>query len=171
MFAVNIALALFMRLFYNAALLTIANTVMLCAVLWPCAWSDRKVFVIPNRVLLIGLLSRGVLLAAQCLVQPEDAGYYLIRSALAAAVLIVICALCRQLSSNGLGLGDLKLMGLMGFFLGTDLIWEAMLFSMLSAFVYSLALLITRKATRKTEIPFAPLLLTGTVLAAFLTSM
>ncbi|MCD7754241.1 MAG: A24 family peptidase [Clostridiales bacterium] len=171
MFVVSVAMALFMRLFYGTDLLTIINTVALCTVLWTCAWSDYKVFLIPNRILLIGLLERGVLLAVQCLMDPENLVYYLVRSLLAAVVLLAVCGLCRLISAKAIGFGDIKLMALMGLFLGTDLIWAAMLFSMVAVFLCSLVLLLTKRADRQTEIPFAPFLLVGTVLAAFLTSV
>ncbi len=171
MLAVNCALAVFQRLYYGDSMLQILNTLCLCTVLWMCTWCDVKAMLIPNRVLLIGLLARGLLLAAELLTAPETVLGNLLRCAAAALVLLVICLICRVLSPQSVGFGDVKLMMLMGFFLGVEKIWETMLVSMVAAFLYALFLLVAKHANRKTAFPFAPVLLAGTVLAAFLTNI
>ncbi len=171
MFPVNIALALFMGLYYRDGFLNILNTLCLCAVLWPCAWCDAKVFLIPNRILLVGTLAKCGLLAVEALSNIAMLPAVVLGSVVSAGILLVVCLLCRLLSPNSIGFGDVKLLMLMGFFLGTDRIWGAMILSMAVTFVYALGLLLFGKATGKTEMPFAPLLLAGTVLAGFLTSV
>ena len=168
---VNIAAACFMRAMYQDTVLVIANTLALLAVLWACAWIDKKSFRIPNRILLLGLGMRLIFIAIEIIITPSEFRFVLLTSAIAAGVLLVTSLLCRLISPNAIGFGDVKLLALMGFFLRTDRILGAMIFSMLCAFLYSLYLVAFKKATRKTELAFAPLLLVGTLLAVFLTTV
>ena len=164
-------IAAFMYFFYQDSLWSIWNALLLCAVLWACAVSDRKAMLIPNAVLLCGVGLRVVLLCMEAILLPEEIVYDLIGSAVAAAGLCVLTLLCRLLSRGAIGFGDIKLLTVMGLFLGLSRIWGSLLISMLCSFFYCVFLLITKRATGKTEIPFAPILLVGTVLSLFLTSV
>lgn len=168
---VNLAVAMFMRLFYGDSVLDIVNMVALLSVMWPCAWIDRKSFLIPNRLLIFGLAIRVLLIAVSVFTAPAEFVHLLLGSVVAAVALLLVSLLCRLISPGSIGFGDVKLLMLMGVFLGTDRIWGAILFSMITAFFYSLFLILTKRATRKTEIPFAPLLLAGTILASVFTTV
>jgi leader peptidase (prepilin peptidase)/N-methyltransferase len=65
---------------------------------------------------------------------------------------------------GGMGFGDVKLAGVLGLFLGF-LGWPELVVGTFSAFVlgglFSIALLLTRRATRKSGIPFGPWMLAG----------
>jgi leader peptidase (prepilin peptidase)/N-methyltransferase len=168
--AINVAAVFFQKWYYDTAVLTTVNIALLLAVLWPCALVDGMEFRIPNRILLVGLLARCVTLGVALVMEPQEIGYILLQCGVAAIALLIVSLFCRLLAANSIGYGDVKLLMLMGFFLGTAGIWGAMLFSMLVAFVYSVYLLLTKKADRKTEIAFAPFLLIGTIAAAVLTN-
>ena len=168
---VNIAAACFMRAMYHDTILVIANTLAMLAVLWASAWIDGKSFRIPNKILIAGLGMRVLLIAIETILAPSEFRYILLGSVIAAVALLLVSLLCRLMSPNAIGFGDVKLLALMGFFLKTDRIMGAMIFSMLCAFFYSLYLVAFKKATRKTELAFAPILLIGTLLAVFLTTV
>jgi leader peptidase (prepilin peptidase) / N-methyltransferase len=91
------------------------------------------------------------------------------RAALAGLSLLVLYLVLALINPSGLGLGDVKLAGLLGAFLGW-LGWQQLLIGTLAAFVCSalvaLALLATRRATKKTEFPFGPWMIAGTVIGA-----
>ena len=91
------------------------------------------------------------------------------RAALAAAMLLALYLVLALINPSGLGLGDVKLAGLLGAFLGW-LGWQQVLLGTLAAFVCSalvaLLLLATRRATRKTEFPFGPWMVAGAVIGA-----
>ncbi len=75
--------------------------------------------------------------------------------------------LIQLLISRGswVGMGDVILGILMGTVLGWKLLIVALFISYISGTIISLWLLAANKATRKTKIPFAPFLVTGTILA------
>lgn len=93
----------------------------------------------------------------------------LARAALAAGILLTVYLVLALINPSGLGLGDVKLAGLLGAFLGW-LGWQQVLLGTLAAFVCSavvaLVLLATHRATKKTEFPFGPWMIAGAVIGA-----
>jgi len=68
---------------------------------------------------------------------------------------------------KGLGFGDVKLVFLMGLFLGFPGIFVALFFAFLVGAMTGLALMIWGHKTLKSELPFAPFLVAGTFFALF----
>ena len=91
------------------------------------------------------------------------------RAAAASALAVAGYFLLAFISPAGLGLGDVKLAGVLAGFLGW-LGWSEVLFGMLSAFalgaMVSLVLLAAGRVKRDSEIPFGPLMVAGAALAA-----
>lgn len=167
----NCGVAAFMQLFYHSSILEITQVLLTLCALWSCAWIDGKMFLIPNKILLAVGAMGAVVLGLQCLLDQEFARFYLISSATAAVALLIATLLCRLVSRNALGMGDVKLVMLMGFLLRHDRVWPCIFVSMICSFFYSLFLLIVKKADKKTEIPFAPILLVGTLVASIITTV
>lgn len=171
MVAINIAVALFVRGYYGTDFADLFNIILTITILWVCAWTDRKYFLIPNKVLFTGFVIRCFLLSANALLKPQLFGYHLVSSVGASITLMIASLLCRLVSPGSIGFGDVKLLMLMGFCLQNDRVWVAVLFTMILSFFYSLFLIVFRKADRKTEMPFAPLLLMGTIVASIITTV
>src|SRR5437764_61444 len=126
----------------------------------PCAAIDLERRIIPNRITGPGALVALVVGLAL------DPGGELTRvlSALAAGGFLFIASLLRP---AGMGMGDVKMTGMMGLFLGRSV--AVALFAALIASVVTGAALATRRgvyAARKTALPFGPYLAFGGVLAA-----
>ena len=66
-----------------------------------------------------------------------------------------------------MGVGDVKLAFFMGLFLGFPKILVALFLSFLIGAAIGLGLVTVGKKTLKSEVPFAPFLVTGTFLAMF----
>lgn len=167
----QVAVALALTLYYGVVWQDLLRTLLALAILWPCAWADAQVRLIPNRVLLPGTVLCAALLAVEILLQPQQALYFAVRALLAGAALLLTALLCRALSPQAVGMGDVKLLGVLGFCLGMDLVWPALFFGFLLLFVVCVFLLLTHRVSRSDSVPFAPFLLAGTVLAAFLTGI
>lgn len=150
------------------SMLYTVGAVCLVVVLWVCAWSDLNACLIPNRVIVVGLLEWALLCAVRVMIAPGEAGHLILNCMTAAGLVTVAGFLCRLVASGALGFGDIKLMFCMGLFLGLDMTWNAMLCSMLVIFAVSVVLLLTKRVTRKSSVPFAPALLAGTLLAILL---
>lgn len=168
MWASNMILALFLTTVYAAKPLAVLRMVCLCTVLYACAWTDCRAYLIFNKILLAALLvCIGLFLIEACL-EPVNVRYTLIGSGICAAALLLAGLLCRVLVPGSVGFGDLKLFIILGLFLGADSTWSAIFYTLLASFAVSVCLLVTKRASRKSVMPFAPFLLLGTLLSAFL---
>jgi leader peptidase (prepilin peptidase)/N-methyltransferase len=84
---------------------------------------------------------------------------------IAAGLLYLLLAL---IYPSGMGWGDVKLAGLIGLYLGwfgATVLLAGLLAGYLLAALTGIALLVTRRATRKSQIPFGPFMLAGALIA------
>jgi leader peptidase (prepilin peptidase)/N-methyltransferase len=128
---------------------------------------DLAVLRLPDRILAPAYLAFFLLLALAALV--GDGWGRFGRAVLAALVLLVGYCLLALARPSGLGLGDVKLAGLLGGFLGW-LGWSETLLGTLAAFalggIGAAVLLVTRRTTRSGELPFGPWMVLGALAGA-----
>ncbi|HXK40750.1 MAG TPA: prepilin peptidase [Candidatus Paceibacterota bacterium] len=119
---------------------------------------DICYFTIPDRILaLLAIAAVGLKL----LTGNADFPYLLI-SALGLTAFFAILFLVSK--GRWIGLGDIKLIFLMGFLLGYPMGYVAIVSSVWLAAIFSVILLIQKKATAKTEIPFGSFLSVTTII-------
>ena len=127
---------------------------------------DLRHRLLPNRVIGPALVAGALLLTGAAAVDGrwDD----LARAALGAVVLFAIFLVLALISPSALGMGDVKLAGLLGLHLGW-LGWDAVLLGAAAGFVVqavlSLVLLASRRIDLRGELPFGPAMLAGAVLA------
>ena len=143
--------------------------IALLSILWPVAYMDFKSLRIPNIFILAGLAYRIIALPFELVFEPADIWRSAGADLIAAAVLGVSTFLCGLVVKNSIGLGDVKLLIVMGLLLGLTGIWSAIFVSLFISFAISIILLITKKKKRKDVIPFAPSIMLGTYISVFLT--
>jgi leader peptidase (prepilin peptidase)/N-methyltransferase len=92
-----------------------------------------------------------------------------LRACLAALAVTIVYFVLAFIAPSGMGLGDVKLSGLLGAFLGW-LGWAEVLVGTLAAFVigglFAVLLLVARRARRDTAFPFGPWMVAGAVVGA-----
>ena len=127
----------------------------------PVTLIDLDHRIIPNTLMLVGTV---VSLAIVLLTQPDSLTEHLIAAAGAGGFLL-IAALAYP---AGMGMGDVKLAGVMGLFLGRA-VGPAMLVALVAGSVVGAAIIARKGATegRKTAIPFGPYLAFGGVVGLF----
>ncbi|MCV2489997.1 A24 family peptidase [Geodermatophilus sp. YIM 151500] len=144
------------------AFLALAGTGVLLTVI------DLRHRLLPNRVVGPAFAAGALLLAAAALVTGEWA--VLGRAAAGAAVLFAGYLGLALLSPGGLGMGDVKLAGLLGLHLGW-LGWTALAAGAVLGFVVQAALALVLLAVRRIglrgELPFGPAMLVGAALAVW----
>jgi leader peptidase (prepilin peptidase) / N-methyltransferase len=111
-----------------------------------------------------------VVCAAALLVDAAVLGSWgaLLRALAAAAAAFLLAAGVAAISGDGLGFGDVKLLGLLGLVLGWvgwGVLLAGVFLGLLTGTVLSLVLVATRRAGWRTALPFGPPLLIGAVLA------
>ncbi|MHA7306321.1 prepilin peptidase [Arthrobacter sp. TMN-49] len=126
---------------------------------------DIKHQLLPNRIVFPSAAIAGVLLLSASLFM-HDAGTAL-RTLLGGTVLWVVYVVLRLVSPSSMGYGDVKLAFVLGLYLGF-IGWSAVLWGTFLAFVlgalWGLALMVTKKGTGKTQIPFGPFMLAGALI-------
>ena len=160
-----------MRVYPSNTLIDNMKLITLMAVLVTVAVTDMREMIIPNRVILAGIVLR-LLFAVAELVTLRRAYLRILRADMLAVGLVVILLLISGLIiKNGIGMGDIKMMLVMGLFQGLYGLISSLFFSLMVSFFIAIAMLITKKKTRKDAIPFAPSVLIGTTISVFLTGM
>jgi leader peptidase (prepilin peptidase)/N-methyltransferase len=133
------------------------------AVLVPITFIDLDHHIIPDRIV---LPAAGVGLAYSMLLDPSRWWQYII-SGLGAALFLFVIAL---LWAGGMGMGDVKLALLLGFVLGPQVV-VGLFAAFLFGGVVGMALLASRRKTRKDRVAFGPFLSGGAVLSLFVGSL
>jgi|SRR5580704_7823543 leader peptidase (prepilin peptidase)/N-methyltransferase len=141
---------------------TIALSVVLILLVVPAAVIDLEHRIIPNQITALGAVLALVIGLA---LDPAGEPARLIGGA-AAGGFLLLAALAYP---GGMGMGDVKLAGMMGLFLGSA-VAPALLVALLAGVTLG-AVVIARKGAnegRKTAVPFGPFLALGAVFAVFL---
>lgn len=140
----------------------------LCAITIALAAIDLDTQKLPNVIVLPSIVVAGVLLA----VASAGSGDWeaLVRAAIGSAALFSFYLALALIYPSGMGFGDVKLAAVLGMYLAW-LGWGAFLVGAFSAFllggVFSIGLLLARKAGSKTAIPFGPWMLLGAGIGIF----
>lgn len=141
------------------------------ALLFVAAAVDFRERIIPNRLILYGIGFRAVLLLAEVYFEREAVVITLCSELLAAAGIFVVCMVFLLMMRNSIGMGDIKLFMVMGLYLGLYSMLDAIMSSLVIAFICAVGLLLTHKKGKKDSLPFAPAVLAGTYLSVFLTGI
>ncbi|MBR22657.1 MAG: prepilin peptidase [Microcella pacifica] len=152
----------------TAVLPLIAELVVLLALLYLAAVSialaaiDLDVHRLPNSIVLPTYLVGGVTLTVAAISTGDLVS--LARAAAGAGILFAFYLVLALIAPRGMGMGDVKLAGVLGLFLGW-FGWEALAVGALAAFLlgglYGVILILARRARRTTGIPFGPWMLAG----------
>ncbi len=117
---------------------------------------------IPNRITYPAVVGGVVLLGVAVMVDPGSGSWP--RGLVAGLVTFGTFFLLGVAARGGLGMGDVKLMGLVGLFLGFrgwDVLFLGVVFGALAGGIPALVLLLTRRAGRRDELAYGPPLILG----------
>lgn len=131
----------------------------------PIAWKDYREHIIPN-LYLIYVLRFFIPVFLINLIVKNDYLISIVLSKFSGAVLGGgIFLISMLISPKGIGAGDVKLYGVMGFLIGIKAIFNVMLYALILGAVSSIVLLMTKKKSRKDELPLAPYTFFGLLFA------
>lgn len=157
--------------FPSNTLLVNGRLLSLLAVLFVAANTDARYRIIPNALVLTGLVLRVIFWLIELITSP-DTFWSIIKNDLLACLLVVAFVLVGVLLvKGGIGMGDVKLMLVMCLFQGFYGVISSLFFSLFAAFVYSIIALLIKKKTKKDSVAFGPAILLGTMVSVFMTGM
>lgn len=151
------------------------HSCLLISLLIPIAWIDAKGYIIPNSLILVGLVT-GTVATLLIGLTHHPPSYLIDRliGAVAGGVSMALIAIAgaflfRKSVADAMGLGDIKLMILIGLFLGG---WPHLLvvimFSAFTGSIVGLSLIaLGKKSGGESKIPYGPFLAIGALLDLF----
>lgn len=150
---------------FSYSILKILRYLILYAALFFLAWIDHKQRRIPNKILSRLLALRAILLVAEGAMFPRMALVIALSSVLGMLLGGGMFLLARFLSKGGVGMGDVKLFAVIGSYVGSGSIMTVTFLTIVISAAYSIVMLAVKKVRWKEEIPFAPFIWIGTMLA------
>jgi leader peptidase (prepilin peptidase) / N-methyltransferase len=147
--------------FANDSAVSIVLGVVLILLIVPAALIDIEHRIIPNQITALGaILAIAIGLALDPAGEPER-----LIAGVAAGGFLLLAALAYP---GGMGMGDVKLAGMMGLFLGAA-VAPALLIALISGVLVGAGIIARQgaHAGRKTAIPFGPFLALGALVAIF----
>lgn len=152
-------------IFFEYGILKMLRYLILVVALFVIAWKDKKEQIILNKHLMILLGIRCFLLIMEWLMYPAYGLGIIFSAVMGFLIGAIVFGICYLLSRGGMGAGDVKLMAVLGFYLGGSVIMSVMVLAVFCSAIYSIINLIRKKTSLKAEIPFAPFVMIGTILA------
>ncbi|MCD5401720.1 A24 family peptidase [candidate division NPL-UPA2 bacterium] len=138
----------------------IYNHIGVLIILLLASITDIKHKIIPDMLLLAGLLV-GILLFALNPLQP------LITMLINITIIFTVLLLLYFLSKKAIGLGDVKLITLLGLYITLNEVFAVALIAVLLSGLFSATLLVLKKVKKDSTIPFAPFLLVSSVIVFY----
>lgn len=143
------------------SLINFTQAIVLWDSLLAVAFIDYKVKKIPNFSLVFILIVRVLFIIVGAINAPNNLKYELFQSVLGMFVGGFIILACLLISRGGIGAGDFKLFAVLGLYYGLSGIIQIMMYSLFFAAIYSIVMLISKKAKLKTTMAMAPFILCG----------
>lgn len=165
------AVGLMLNSFYERELIFVIKRLLILAVLWAAAVTDYSEMRIPNKLLVVGIICRIVVLPFEVIFASDVVLDFLKSEGFALLGVTLICVICAFIVKGGLGMGDIKLLMVMSLFLGVEGICYSMFISVVFSSITAIIFLLTKKKGKKDTIPFAPFVLLGSVISFILSGV
>ena len=126
---------------------------------------DGQLYIIPNMLVSAAAVLWLLVVAWSVLAEKNTLLFSLLYSLIGFSFGGGALFVCRVLMKNSLGFGDVKIMAVTGAVCGFYKTFNILFYGLLICSVYSICLLLLKKADRSTEVPLAPFLFAGLVAA------
>lgn len=157
----------FTNLRWHSDFFRAASISFVLVLLIPIVISDFRRRIMPNRYLLMGLVIR-ILQYAFLLASGQELMVQLRSDILGALLGGAVFLLSFMISKKSVGMGDIKLFGVTGLFLGLQGTYTLLIITMVFAFIHSMILMALKKKKMKDEMPLGPYVLTGLIVGILL---
>ena len=141
------------------------KTVAIASLMWPMAQIDYRFLRIPNKLILLGLIYRGIILIFEIIFYSEGLIYTVLFEIIAAFAIGIILIISSVIVKNGVGMGDVKFLMLTGLFIGAYRLISAAIIIMFIALCISIYKLAVKKEGKKAEFAFGPSIAIGSLIS------
>ena len=148
----------------------LVKLVLLMGILAAVAVIDLRKTIIPNLLIVIGLIVRVLIYVVELLFYNNIFVPQLISDVIGFFIGFGILLIASIVSKGALGFGDVKLFGLIGLMSGAICTYSTLIISLLLSTIVSIGLMVSKKKSRKDSIPFGPFVFFGYIIAIILTS-
>lgn len=124
--------------------------------------------IIPNRLIISMIVIRIIILCFEIVFRNDIIRQIVIKSAIGMVVTFLILMIFSLISKGGLGMGDVKLISVIGFYCGIYLVINSLMISLLLCTVISVISIIMKKRKLKDKIAFGPYIFIGVILSILL---
>lgn len=149
--------------------LNLIKLIIFYVLLLICAWIDYKMKIIPNGMLLAGMCIRLIVYIFEYVNLGGDLRFELYSEGIA-LLLVVVLLIFAALTHKGIGMGDIKLFGVMALYTGAFFVYSVLFVSVLLGAIIGIVMLLCFHKGKKTTIPFAPLILIGYIVTSIVGS-
>lgn len=132
------------------------------------AFVDIRERIVPNKVLVWLFVFRILCFAPEGILYRGYLGSYILSSVFGGLLGMAVLAAGNLIRRGGMGFGDIKYVGVAGFYMGSNGILFVIFLALLSAAVYCGVMLARKKLTAKDEIALMPFLFGGLLVTCLL---
>lgn len=157
-------------LYSNTSVINLVKLAGLMVLVLGAAVVDAKRRIIPNVLILAGLVFRAGIYVYEFLCKAEELKAIFTNDMIGFAIGFLFLAVVSLISKGALGFGDVKLFGVIGLISGSFCTYSTLFLSLVISVVVSLVSISRKKMGRKDSFPFGPCIAAGYTLAVLLTS-
>ena len=165
-----IALAIQISLYMNTSVVNFIKLFGLFLIVFSAGVIDAKRKIIPNLLIIIGLIFRAGIYVYEIFFSTADIKTVLTNDLLGFVIGFVFLAVVSLVSKGALGFGDAKLFGVIGLISGSFCTYSTLLVSLVLSAVLSIINIARKKMGRKDTFPFGPCIAAGYIIVVLLTS-
>ncbi len=162
--SVYIVMAVMMISVYQKKMITVPvmiQSILLWDGLFLISEIDLKLKKIPNKILLILFILRCLGIIIETIFEKDGILGKFVFSSVGMITGAIVLLICMFISRGGVGAGDVKLYAVIGFYFGLVGIIQIMMYSLFLAAIFSIFMLIGKKAKMKSTLPMAPFICAG----------
>lgn len=149
-------------------ILIIASYIILTNFLFLISYVDYKEKIISNKYILTLLIIRVLLISVELIIVKSQVHYTILQYTLGAIVGGLIFLLPRFFVKNSVGMGDVKLVSIVGFYLGIDKIITIIIVSLFMSLIYFFIMFILKKFSKEKLVAYAPFITLSFIICTIL---
>ncbi len=148
---------------YGFSLISRVSLVTLAATALLIGRIDRNKMIIPNEMILALLVIRVISLFGEMFIDNNPVGITLFDTLAGIFAATAIFLMARLFSKGCVGMGDIKLLAVVGMYVGVGTILPLLIVTVFSSLIYSVIMIAKKTISKKDTMSFAPFIAAGIV--------